>query len=55
MDIYNPAELLAPQANVNEWLAEPPAVGKWARKFYREYVGIADEEELREHWLKFER
>ena len=50
--IRDPAELLAPQVNVNEWLAEPPTVGKWARKFYREYVGIADEEELREHLVE---
>ena len=47
-----PAELLGPQVNVNEWLAEPPTVGEWARKFYREYVGIADEEELKEHLIE---
>ena len=48
----DPTELLGPQVDINQWLAEQPTVGEWARKFYREYVGIADEEELKDHLIE---
>jgi hypothetical protein len=48
----NPADLLAANPDYSEWLAAAPTVGDWARKFYREYVGISDEERLSEHLME---
>jgi SAM-dependent methyltransferase len=47
-----PADILATKINFDEWLAEAPTVGEWARKFYAEYVGISDEEELKDHLME---
>jgi SAM-dependent methyltransferase len=47
-----PADILAPKVDFSVWLSEPPIVGDWARKFYKEYVSIADEEELNEHLME---
>lgn len=47
-----PVDILAPNVHYSEWLAEAPTVGDWARKFYQEYVGIADEEELKMHLME---
>ena len=46
------ADILSARPNYSEWLAEPPIIGDWARKFYRDYVGIADEEELKRHLME---
>jgi hypothetical protein len=45
----NPVEILAPKFDYREWFIEPLVVQDWARKFYREYVGITGEEELKKH------
>jgi SAM-dependent methyltransferase len=42
-------DILARQPNYDEWFATAPHVGEWARKFYRDYVGIDDDEELKAH------
>jgi len=47
-----PVDILATNPDYTKWLAEPPTVGDWARKFYREYVGLADEEELKQHLME---
>jgi SAM-dependent methyltransferase len=48
----DPLDILAAYPNYREWLAEAPTVEDWARKFYREYVGISDEEELNKHLME---
>jgi SAM-dependent methyltransferase len=51
-----PAPILpARTLNVKEWLAETPIVGEWATEFYRTYVGITDDEELRQHLMDVRR
>jgi SAM-dependent methyltransferase len=46
-----PADILGSKINFDQWLTEAPTVGDWARTFYREYVGISDEEELKQHLM----
>ena len=48
----HPFEVLAPKANLNEWLVEAPPISDWARKLYSEYVGISDDEELKQHLMQ---
>lgn len=48
----HPYDIIAPKANLNEWLVEAPPIGDWARKLYREYVGITDDEELKQHLME---
>jgi len=47
-----PVDILAQKPDYTKWLAEPPMVGDWARQFYREYVGLGDEEELKKHLME---
>ena len=47
-----PVDILATKPDYTRWLAEPPTVGDWAQKFYREYVGLADAEELKQHLME---
>ena len=35
-----------------EWFVSTPPVGEWARRFYREYAGIKNDEELKEHLIE---
>ena len=46
-----PVDILATKPDYNKWMAEPPTVGDWAKVFYREYVGLADEE-LKQHLME---
>ena len=45
-------DISSPQPNLHDRLTEPPIVGEWAKRFYREYVGITDEEELKKHLME---
>jgi hypothetical protein len=47
-----PVDILKPNINYDEWFAVAPIIEPWARKFYREYAGIADEEELKKHLME---
>jgi len=47
-----PVDILKAIVNYDEWFAEAPTVEPWARKFYREYAGIDDEEELKKHLME---
>jgi SAM-dependent methyltransferase len=47
-----PVDILQQHINYDEWFAVAPVVEPWARKFYREYAGISDEEELKKHLME---
>src|SRR5579864_6179079 len=47
-----PADKLPSLCMRKDWMAEPPAVGDWAKEFYSQYVGIDDKDELVRHLME---
>lgn len=46
------ADILSSRPNYDQWFAEAPMIGDWARRLYSEYAGITDEEELKAHLME---
>jgi len=44
-----PPEVLPPSVDVKDWWVEKPEIGPWAKRFFKEYVGITDQDELAKH------
>jgi SAM-dependent methyltransferase len=50
-----PDDELPPRLAPKDWMVDKPKLGEWAKKFYAEYVGIMDENELTEHLIEVRR